>query len=48
MSSDEWCNAHPMPGRENVESGTAEWWAMPNADVSDGCRKRPLADTENL
>lgn len=30
LSGDEWCNAHPMAGREYVESGTAEWWAMPS------------------
>lgn len=25
LSSAEWCNAHPLPGRENVERGKIEW-----------------------
>lgn len=26
MSSDEWCRAHPLPGREHIEPSTVEWF----------------------
>lgn len=28
MSSPDWCNANPMPGRENVERGQIEWFTI--------------------
>lgn len=28
MSSPEWCNANPVPGRENVERGQIEWFTI--------------------
>ena len=37
LSSPEWCEAHPLPGREDVKRGTIEWYALsPNAEVSEG------------
>lgn len=27
LSSPEWCEAHPMPGREGVKRGEVEWYA---------------------
>lgn len=27
LSTAEWCNANPLPGRENVERGAIEWFA---------------------
>ena len=30
MSSAEWCEANPRPGRENVKRDTPEWYAMEN------------------
>lgn len=28
LSSAEWCEANPTPGREHIESGTAEWFQV--------------------
>jgi hypothetical protein len=28
LSSHAWCQAHPRPGREKVESGTPEWFVV--------------------
>jgi hypothetical protein len=28
LSSAEWCNANPMPGRESVERGAIEWFVV--------------------
>lgn len=28
LSSPEWCEAHPRPGRETVERGTVEWFTF--------------------
>ena len=28
ISSDEWCKAHPKKGREEIESGTPEWFVV--------------------
>ena len=36
LSSPEWCEAHPLPGREDVKRGTIEWYALsPNVKMSD-------------
>ena len=32
MSSEEWCNAHPTAGRENVERGEIEWFTLEEPD----------------
>lgn len=29
LSSAEWCEANPMPGRESVARGTVEWFDLP-------------------
>lgn len=29
-SSEEWCQANPLPGRENVERGAIEWFTIPS------------------
>jgi hypothetical protein len=29
VSSPEWCEAHPIIGRESIASGTPEWFAIP-------------------
>lgn len=29
LSSEDWCKANPMQGRENIESGTPEWFVIP-------------------
>lgn len=34
LSSAEWCEAHPMEGREAMESGRAEWFCIENASLS--------------
>jgi hypothetical protein len=39
LSSHEFCQANPLPGHEDVESGTPEWYAIPrvqNAQISGG------------
>lgn len=28
LSSADWCEAHPLPGRENVERHTVEWFKL--------------------
>ena len=28
MSSSEWCEANPLPGREHVKRGTLEWFTI--------------------
>ena len=28
ISAPEWCDTHPMPGRERVESGEVEWFPI--------------------
>lgn len=28
LSSPEWCQANPLPGRENVERGAIEWYTV--------------------
>lgn len=28
LSGDEWCQAHPRPGREQVERGEIEWFVV--------------------
>lgn len=28
LSDDEWCNAHPLPGREHVQRGRVEWFRI--------------------
>lgn len=28
LSSAEWCQENPLPGRENVERGTIEWFEV--------------------
>ena len=33
-SDAEWCNAHPLPGRESVERGAVEWFVV--REVSRG------------
>lgn len=30
LSSEEWCEANPLPGRESVRRGTIEWFAVKN------------------
>lgn len=32
MSSPEWCEANPMPGRELVERGQVEWFVVRDGD----------------
>jgi hypothetical protein len=32
MSSPEWCQANPLPGREKVPRGTIEWFTVPRED----------------
>ncbi len=32
ISSPEWCNANPLPGRENVHRGEIEWFTVPAID----------------
>lgn len=31
LSSVEWCNAHPIPGRESIERGKIEWFDIESA-----------------
>jgi len=31
LSGEEWCKAHPMNGRESVESGAIEWFMVERA-----------------
>jgi hypothetical protein len=28
-SGDEWCQLHPMPGREGIQRGAIEWFSIP-------------------
>lgn len=32
VSDDDWCNAHPLPGRENVKRGAIEWFVIGGSD----------------
>lgn len=44
LSGADWCQGHPMPGRENVERGRIEWFplSMPNnGDVECAGEARP-------
>lgn len=37
MSSHEWCEANPLPGRESVKRGKIEWFTIPERkEVRDG------------
>lgn len=29
LSSDEWCQTHPLPGREGTDRGEIEWFEVP-------------------
>jgi hypothetical protein len=33
LSSPEWCQSHPRPGRENVERGEIEWYVIESEDA---------------
>lgn len=33
LSSPEWCEANPLPGRENVKRGTTEWYTFGESDA---------------
>ena len=48
MSSPEWCRDHPLPGRENVERHTVEWFKLhePGCPVpnGDGLSQTAVAD----
>jgi hypothetical protein len=35
LSSGEWCEAHPIPGRETVTRGTVEWFCVPHCKEYD-------------
>lgn len=35
LSSPEWCNSHPIPGREAVERGTIEWYPLSPNDQAE-------------
>lgn len=32
LSSPEWCEANPMPGRESIKRGAIEWYTHPTGD----------------
>ena len=32
LSSRDWCNSNPLPGRENVERGQIEWFVVMEGD----------------
>jgi len=34
LSSDEWCEAHPLPGRESIRCGEIEWFDVPPRNAS--------------
>ena len=34
LSSPEWCEANPMPGRENVSRGQIEWFVVREGDLA--------------
>ena len=36
LSAPEWCQAHPMPGREDIESGLPEWYVASPAPSDEG------------
>ena len=33
LSSEEWCKNHPIKGRENIDSGTPEWFVVNRSNV---------------
>lgn len=35
LSSEEWCRANPLPGREDVKRGTIEWFKVEIRTVRD-------------
>lgn len=36
LSPYEWCQAHPLPGRENTERHTVEWFTVSCPDCVEG------------
>jgi hypothetical protein len=34
LSSEEWCNTHPLEGRERVEHGEIEWFTFQSREAS--------------
>ncbi len=34
LSSSEWCQEHPLPGRQNVKRGIPEWFEIPPTPAS--------------
>lgn len=35
LSSPEWCEANPLPGRGNIERGKIEWFSISRSDASE-------------
>jgi hypothetical protein len=35
LSSEQWCNANPLPGREDVPRGKIEWFTYPESHNAD-------------
>lgn len=45
ISSSEWCKANPLPGREETQRGTIEWYLTPApASESEGRREGMTSD----
>lgn len=44
LSSEEWCKTHPLKGRENIESGTPEWFVV---NRSNSVITNPVAKTND-
>lgn len=41
ISSPEWCDANPVPGRESVKRGTIEWYPVyPNSGIRTNPNRR--------